>query len=127
MRETKIHFELKIEDELSETYKLFDSEFVFFTYTNRRLIMVESKKIEEVQKKIGRAVEETGDVIQEKVEKTYDDLIDRVRDERDWIERELRHEYRNARRFVRANPERGIGIALAAGIVIGILLGRSTK
>ncbi|MGB0346369.1 MAG: DUF883 family protein [Balneolaceae bacterium] len=89
--------------------------------------MVESKKIEEVQKKIGRAVEETGDVIQEKVEKTYDDLIDRVRDERDWIERELRHEYRNARRFVRANPERGIGIALAAGIVIGILLGRSTK
>ena len=89
--------------------------------------MVESKKIEEVQKKIGRAVEETGDVIQEKVEKTYDDLIDRVKDERDWIERELRHEYRNARRYVRANPERGLGIALAAGIVIGILLGRSTK
>ncbi len=89
--------------------------------------MVESKKIEEVQKKIGRAVEETGDVIQEKVEKTYDDLIDRVKDERDWIERELRHEYRNARRYVRANPERGIGIALITGLVVGILLGKSTK
>ncbi len=89
--------------------------------------MAETKKIEEVQKKIGRAVEETSEVIQEKVEKTYDDLIDRVRDERDWIERELKHEYRNARHYVRANPERGLGIALAAGIVIGILLGRSTK
>ena len=89
--------------------------------------MADSKKIEEVQKKIGRAVEETGDVIQEKVEKTYDDVIDRIKDERDWIERELRHEYRNARRYVRANPERGVGVALLAGLVIGILLGRSTK
>ena len=89
--------------------------------------MAESKKIEEVQKKIGRAVEETSEVIQEHVEKTYDDVIDRIKDERDWIEREIRHEYRNARRYVRANPERGVGVALAAGIVIGILLGRSTK
>lgn len=89
--------------------------------------MAESKKIEEVQKKIGRAVEETTDIVQEKVEKTYDDLIDRIQDEREWIERELRHEYRNARRYVRANPEKGVGIALLAGIVIGILLGRSTK
>jgi len=89
--------------------------------------MADSKKTEEVQKKIGRTVEESTDIIQEKVEKTYDDLIDRVKDEREWIERELRHEYRNARRFVRANPEKGIGVALFAGVVIGILLGRSTK
>jgi ElaB/YqjD/DUF883 family membrane-anchored ribosome-binding protein len=89
--------------------------------------MAESKKIEEVQKKIGRAVEETSEVIQEKVEKTYDDVIDRIKDERDWIERELRHEYRNARRYVRANPERGVGVALLAGLVLGIILGRSTK
>jgi len=89
--------------------------------------MSDSNKIEEVQKKIGRAVNETSEVIQEKVEKTYDDLIDRIQDEREWIERELRHEYRNARRYVRANPEKGVGIALLAGVVIGILLGRSTK
>ncbi len=89
--------------------------------------MAESKKIQEVQKKIGRAVEETTDIVQEKVEKTYDDVIDRIQDEREWIERELRHEYRNARRYVRANPERGVGIALLAGVVLGILLGRSTK
>ena len=84
-------------------------------------------KIEEVQKKIGKTVEETGDLIQEKIEQTYDDLIDRIKEDRDWIEREIRHEYRNARRYVRANPEKGIGSALAAGVVIGILLGRSTK
>jgi ElaB/YqjD/DUF883 family membrane-anchored ribosome-binding protein len=89
--------------------------------------MAESKKIEDVQKKIGRTVNEASDVLHEKVEKTYDDLIDRLKDERDWLERELKHEYRNARRFVRANPEQGVGIALVAGVVIGVLLGRASK
>ncbi len=89
--------------------------------------MVESNKIDDVQKKIGRAVSDTSEILQEKVEMKYDDVIDRLKDERDWIERELRHEYRNARRYVRANPEKGVGFALAAGIVIGILLGRSSK
>lgn len=74
--------------------------------------MAESKKIDDVQKKIGRAVADTTEVIQEKVEMKYDDVIDRLKDERDWIERELRHEYRNARRYVRANPEKGVGFAL---------------
>ncbi|MGF1670935.1 MAG: hypothetical protein ACFCU6_10825 [Balneolaceae bacterium] len=36
----------------------------------------------------------------------------------------MRHEYRNARRYVRANPEQGIGIAFAGGLIAGILLGR---
>ncbi|RNC80107.1 MAG: DUF883 family protein [Balneola sp.] len=86
-----------------------------------------STKIEEVQKKIGKTVTEATDVVQGRVEQTFDEVIDRLKDEKDRLEVELRHEYRNARRYVRANPERGLGIALAAGIVIGILLGRSTK
>lgn len=89
--------------------------------------MATTKKYDDVQKKIGKTVNEASDVLQEKVEKTYDDVIDRLRDERDRLEVELRHEYRNARRYVRANPERGVGFALAAGLVIGVLLGRSSK
>ena len=63
----------------------------------------------------------------ELLEKSYDDVIDRLKDERDRLERDLRHEYRNARRYVRANPEQGIGIAIAAGLALGILLGRASK
>ena len=86
-----------------------------------------AKKIEEVQKKIGKSVNGASTALQEKVERTYDEVIDKLKDERDWLEKELRHEYRNARRYVRANPEQGIGIALLAGLALGILLGRSTK
>ena len=86
-----------------------------------------AKKIDDVQKKIGKSVNGATEALQEKVEHVYDDVIDRLKDERDWLEKELRHEYRNARRYVRANPERGVGVALLAGLAIGILLGRSTK
>lgn len=89
--------------------------------------MANSEKIEEAQKKIGRTVNEASEVLQEKVEKTYDDVIDKLKDERDWLERELKHEYRNARRYVRANPEQGVGIALAAGFFVGVLIGRALK
>ncbi len=89
--------------------------------------MANTIKIEEAQKKIGKKVNEASDVIQEKVEKTYDDVIDRLKDERDWLETELKHEYRNARRYVRANPEQGVGIALAAGFFVGVLIGRAIR
>jgi len=89
--------------------------------------MANTIKIEEAQKKIGKTVNTATDVIQEKVEKTYDDVIDKLKDERDWLETEIKHEYRNARRYVRANPERGIGIAAIAGLAVGIILGRALR
>lgn len=60
----------------------------------------------------------------EAVESLYDDIINTLNGERERIEREIRHEYRNARRYVRANPEQGVGIAFAGGIIAGILLGK---
>ena len=89
--------------------------------------MTKSKSLEVTKKKIGKTVNEATEVLQDKVEKTYDEIIDRLKDEKDKLEIELRHEYRNARRYVRANPEQGLGIALLTGIVIGILFGRTTK
>jgi len=60
-------------------------------------------------------------------QRLYDRLIDRLKDERERLERDARHEYRNARRYVRANPEEGLGIAVLSGLMIGFLLGRSSK
>lgn len=75
----------------------------------------------------GKFAKQTNEIIKEKVGSIHKNLIDRVKEDRDWIEREIRHESRNARRHVRANPEKGIGIAPIAGAGIGILLGRLTK
>ena len=60
---------------------------LYFYVLKKRSDLLRMNKIEEVQKKIGKTVEETGDLIQEKIEQTYDDLIDRIKEDRDWIER----------------------------------------
>lgn len=57
----------------------------------------------------------------------YDRLIDRLKDERYQLERDMKHEYRNARRYVRAHPEEGIGIAVLGGVMLGFLLGRISR
>lgn len=81
------------------------------------------KDTKEAVEKTKREIEETV----ERVENTYDALVDRLKYERDRLERDLKHEYRTARRYVRSNPEQGVGVALLAGVVIGILIGRGSK
>jgi ElaB/YqjD/DUF883 family membrane-anchored ribosome-binding protein len=53
---------------------------------------------------------------------TYEDLIDQLNDEKERIEYDLKKEYRNARKYVRAHPEQGVGFAFLGGIVVGILV-----
>ncbi|MFU8813433.1 MAG: hypothetical protein ACNA78_10750 [Balneolaceae bacterium] len=67
------------------------------------------------EKEIKQAIEQE----KEKVEDMYDEVISRMGKERDRIVKELNHEYRNARRYVRENPEAGVGTAFAAGILAG--------
>lgn len=57
----------------------------------------------------------------------YERLIDRLKDERQRLERDLKKDYRNARRYVRAHPEEGIGLAVFGGFVAGYLLGKITR
>ena len=85
--------------------------------------MTDTKKIEKTVKSIGKEAEKAT----ESIENTYDALLDRLSYESDRLQRELKYEYRNARRYVRANPEQGIGIALLGGIALGILIGRASK
>jgi ElaB/YqjD/DUF883 family membrane-anchored ribosome-binding protein len=89
--------------------------------------MATSKKTSNNKIDIEEAIYDTTEALQNKAEETYDVLIDRLRYERDGLERELKHGYRDARRYVRANPEQGLGFAFAAGLAIGILLTRSGR
>lgn len=81
----------------------------------------------ETRKRIEDTLEKASDVIEQKAIESYDKTLDRLQYEKDRLERELKHEYRNARRYVRANPEQGIGIAFAAGLFIGLLLTRGGR
>lgn len=86
--------------------------------------MATSKKSSNKKQDIEETIYDTTEALQEKAEETYDALLDRLRYERDGLEREFRHEYRNARRYVRAHPEQGLGLAFVAGLVVGALLTR---
>ena len=81
----------------------------------------------ERKKRIEEGIEKAGDLIEQKAIEGYDKALDKLQYEKDRLEREIRHEYRNARRYVRANPEQGVGVAFAAGLFLGILLTRGGK
>ncbi len=89
--------------------------------------MAASKKNSKTKRDIEETIYDTTEALQNKAEETYDVLLDRLKYERDGLERELKHEYRNARRYVRANPEQGLGIAFVAGLLVGALLTRGGK
>lgn len=58
---------------------------------------------------------------------SYEKIIQRLNEEKEKLERELRHEYRNARKYVRTHPEEGVAIAFIGGLVTGIVLSRLFK
>jgi ElaB/YqjD/DUF883 family membrane-anchored ribosome-binding protein len=89
--------------------------------------MAASNKKSISKKDIEDTIYDTTDALQNKAEETYDVLLDRLKYERDGLERELKHEYRNARRYVRAHPEQGLGIAFVAGLFVGALISRVGK
>lgn len=64
---------------------------------------------------------------QDRLQKNYEKLIERLKKERAGLQNELNHEYREARRYVRENPEEGVLISFAGGIVLGYLLGKLGK
>ena len=70
----------------------------------------------------GKELKENLEKEKEKIEHLYGDVISRLDSEKDRIQQELRHEFRNARRYVRANPETGVGAAFAGGLIVGIVL-----
>ncbi|MEX0662580.1 MAG: hypothetical protein WD381_05220 [Balneolaceae bacterium] len=71
-----------------------------------------------------KEIKETIKKEKESIEKMYGDVISRLDSEKDKIQQELRHEFRNARRYVRENPETGVGAAFAGGLIVGIVVAK---
>ncbi|WP_340102522.1 hypothetical protein [Rhodohalobacter sp. 8-1] len=72
-----------------------------------------------------KTAEELKDALEKEkqhIEDRYTQILDTLEYERDRIQNELRREFRTARRYVRANPEIGVGAAFAGGILAGVLL-----
>lgn len=63
----------------------------------------------------------------QKMNKSYEQLIDRLKKERKELQHELNNEYREARRYVRSHPEEGVLIGFVGGIALGFLLGKLTR
>lgn len=56
--------------------------------------------------------------------KAYSDVLNKLQDERNKLQKELRSEYKTAKKYVKKNPESGVGIALAGGVLLGIVIGK---
>ena len=72
-----------------------------------------------------KTAEELKDALEKEkqyIEDRYTQVLDTLEYEKDRIQNELRREFRTARRYVRANPEIGVGAAFAGGIIAGVLL-----
>lgn len=54
----------------------------------------------------------------------YEQLIDRLKKEREDLRNEVDNEYREARRYVRLHPEEGVFYAFVGGIALGYLFGK---
>lgn len=72
-------------------------------------------------------IKDTFEEKREKLEAVYTEMADKLRAEKEKLEYEIKHEYRNARRYVRANPEQGVAIAFVSGILIGVIFGKINK
>lgn len=57
----------------------------------------------------------------------YDEVVGKLRKEQRRITDEIQKEVDQARTYVKKNPEAGLGIALASGLVIGIAISRLFK
>ncbi len=53
---------------------------------------------------------------------SYETMMDRLGEEKKKIQRELKKDYRKSRKFVRANPEKGMVTAFLTGLVTGIII-----
>lgn len=62
-----------------------------------------------------------------KMNKSYEQLIERLKRERNELQQELNNDYREARRYVRTHPEEGVLIGFVGGIALGYLLGKLTR
>lgn len=55
---------------------------------------------------------------------TYADIRKKLKSEGDRLQGELQKEYSQARKYVEKNPETGVGVALAGGLLLGFAIAK---
>jgi len=60
----------------------------------------------------------------ESYEGGYGDIIEKLHEEKERLENDLRQEYRNARKYVRSHPEEGLAYAFLGGVITGFILAK---
>ncbi|MBP3193155.1 hypothetical protein [Natronogracilivirga saccharolytica] len=64
------------------------------------------------------------DDLSKKFDSTYKDIIEKLNEEKDRLENELRQEYRSARKYVRSHPEEGLAYSFLGGLVAGVIIAK---
>lgn len=62
--------------------------------------------------------------ISKKFDDTYKVIIEKLNEEKERLENEMRQDYRTARKYVRTHPEEGIAYSFLGGVVVGVLLAK---
>lgn len=74
------------------------------------------------QKSIEKELKEIINKEKEALNDVYEDILYRLKEEREKLQDDIKNEYENAREYVKKNPETGVGIAAAGGFIAGVIL-----
>ena len=66
-------------------------------------------------------------VVSDEQIESYDELIGRLKNERDAVKERANRDYREAKRYVRSHPEEGVLAAFIGGIALGIVIGKLSR
>lgn len=75
-------------------------------------------------KKMEKELKEVVQKEKEALNDAYEDVVLKLQNERDRLQKDLRKEYKNARKYVKKNPELSVGSALAGGLLAGIVISK---
>jgi ElaB/YqjD/DUF883 family membrane-anchored ribosome-binding protein len=78
-------------------------------------------------KQAEKEIKETIQREKDELRNTYNDVVKKLRSEGDRLQGDIRKEYKNARKYVKKNPETGVGVALAGGVFLGIVIANILK
>ncbi len=85
------------------------------------------KKSKEEMKKskdeLEKDLKKTAKELKAKSEESYNRIVGRLDNQRKNMQNMAREDYKEARRYVRSNPEEGLAMAFAGGLVLGLCLG----
>lgn len=84
-------------------------------------------EIKKSKAELEKELKKTAEELRAKSERRYNDVVARLERERINVQNRVNEDYKEAQRYVSSNPEEGVAIAFAGGIVLGLCLGLMRK